>query len=49
MKLKNATTKLVKHAEFLGMTFEELMIFIVNNLHTMELDTKHCKNVKGSS
>ena len=31
MKLKNATTKLVKHAEFLGMTFEELMIFIVKN------------------
>ena len=31
MKLKNETTKLVKHAEFLGMTYEELMIFIVKN------------------
>tara|TARA_B100000787_G_scaffold36387_1_gene25526 strand:+ start:397 stop:552 length:156 start_codon:yes stop_codon:yes gene_type:complete len=31
MKIKGATTKLVKEAKFLGMTFEEVLIFIERN------------------
>ena len=31
MKIKGATTILKKNAEFLGMTFEELLVFTVRN------------------
>jgi len=39
MKLKGAITVLKKEAEFLGMTFEELLIFIVRNPYAVKVST----------
>tara|TARA_B100000287_G_scaffold431833_1_gene489870 strand:- start:530 stop:685 length:156 start_codon:yes stop_codon:yes gene_type:complete len=39
MKLKGAITVLKKEAEFLGMTFEELLIFIVRNPYAVKNST----------
>ena len=39
MKLKGATTILKKEAEFLGMTFEEVLIFIEKNPYAMKNST----------
>ena len=36
MRLKGATTILKKEAEFLGMTFEEVLIFIEKNPYAMK-------------
>jgi hypothetical protein len=39
MRLKGATTILKKEAEFLGMTFEELLIFIEKNPYCVKNST----------
>jgi len=39
MKLKGAITVLRKEAEFLGMTFDELLIFIVRNPYAVKCST----------
>ena len=39
MRLKGATTILKKEAEFLGMTFEEVLIFIEKNPYAMKNST----------
>tara|TARA_Y100000741_G_C18022324_1_gene464826 strand:- start:368 stop:592 length:225 start_codon:yes stop_codon:yes gene_type:complete len=39
MRLKGATTVLKKEAEFLGMTFEELLIFIEKNPYCVKNST----------
>ena len=39
MKLKGAITVLRKEAEFLGMTFDELLIFIVRNPYAVKNST----------
>tara|TARA_B100001250_G_scaffold269850_1_gene232874 strand:+ start:18409 stop:18564 length:156 start_codon:yes stop_codon:yes gene_type:complete len=45
MRLKGATTVLKKEAEFLGMTFEELLIFIVRNPYAVKCSTIDAYNV----
>jgi|TARA_R100000742_G_C4270794_1_gene89562 hypothetical protein len=39
MKIKGAITVLKKEAEFLGMTFDELLIFIVRNPYAVKCST----------
>ena len=39
MKIKGATTVLKKEAEFLGMTFEEVLIFIEKNPYAVKNST----------
>lgn len=53
MKIKGAFTVLKKECEFLGLTFEELLIFIERNPYAVKNSTidayKVYKNWKGSS
>jgi hypothetical protein len=39
MRLKGATTVLKKQAEFLGMTFEEVLVFIEKNPYCVKNST----------